>query len=79
MDTKVICVLGKMSLTQYLVQTTLCVLLFYGYGLSLMGQVPFVSILFFGIAILFMQYFVGKYWLSTFSHGPIEWLWRRLS
>jgi len=72
-------VLGKMSLTQYLVQTTLCVFLFYGYGLSLMGQVPFFSILLFGIAILLTQYFVGKYWLSYFSQGPMEWLWRRLS
>jgi len=72
-------VLGKMSLTQYLIQTSLCVLLFYGYGLGLMGKVPFSSIVFFGVFILFAQYVLGKYWLSKYSIGPMEWLWRRLS
>ena len=60
-------------------QTSLCVFLFYGYGLSLMGRVPFVSILFFAVSILLIQYFLGKYWLSKFSLGPMELLWRRLS
>ncbi|TQV70576.1 DUF418 domain-containing protein [Exilibacterium tricleocarpae] len=72
-------VLGRLSLSQYLLQTSLCVLLFYGYGLSLMGQVPFVAITIFGAGILALQYFWGKYWLTRHAQGPMEWLWRKLS
>lgn len=72
-------VLGRMSLTIYVMQSSVCVLLFYGYGFSLMGQVPFTSILGFATVILFMQIIFAQYWLSHFSQGPLEWLWRRLS
>jgi uncharacterized protein len=72
-------VLGKMSLTHYLMQTSICVLIFYGYGLSLMGKVPFTSIVAFGTTILCVQYYMGKYWLATFKQGPMEYLWRQLS
>jgi uncharacterized protein len=72
-------VLGKMSLTHYLMQTSICVLIFYGYGLSLMGKVPFTGIVAFGTTILCVQYYMGKYWLATFKQGPMEYLWRQLS
>ena len=68
--------LGKMSLTMYLMQTSLCVLLFYGYGFGLMGKVPFVSIILFGISILACQLLFGKWWLGRFKQGPIESMWR---
>jgi uncharacterized protein len=68
--------LGRMSLTMYLIQTSLCVLIFYGYGFSLMGKVPFVSIVIFGTSILLLQYRLGKWWLQHFNQGPMERLWR---
>jgi uncharacterized protein len=72
-------ILGRMSLTCYLTQTSVCIVLFYGYGLSLMGQVPFTSIVGFGCAILGLQYLFARAWLSRFAQGPMEWLWRRLA
>jgi uncharacterized protein len=54
-------------------------LLFYGYGLALMGKVPFVSIIAFGSGILVIQYYWGKYWLSRHQQGPMEQLWRYFS
>lgn len=69
--------LGKMSLTIYLMQTSLCVLIFYGYGLGLMGQVPFWSIGVFGVLILTCQYLFSRFWLQHFKQGPIEALWRK--
>ncbi|WP_448567134.1 DUF418 domain-containing protein [Thalassotalea ganghwensis] len=69
--------LGKMALTGYLMQTSVCVLLFYGYGVGLMGQVPFYTIVFFGIGMLMVQVAAVRYWLKRFTIGPMEFIWRR--
>lgn len=71
--------LGRMSLTHYLSQTTICVCLFYGYGLALMGKLPYVSIPLLTLLILFLQGLWGHYWLLKKSQGPMEWLWRKVS
>ncbi|GHF89656.1 DUF418 domain-containing protein [Thalassotalea marina] len=69
--------LGRMSLTVYLMQTSLCVMLFYGYGLALMGTVPQVSIIAFGCTILLCQTVFATWWFSVKQQGPIEYLWRK--
>ncbi|MCF6440585.1 DUF418 domain-containing protein [Pseudoalteromonas luteoviolacea] len=69
--------LGRMSLTMYLMQTTLCVMLFYGYGLALMNTLPFYLIGVFGAVILIVQVSFGQWWLNQFQQGPIEMIWRK--
>ncbi|WP_444996442.1 DUF418 domain-containing protein [Aliikangiella sp. IMCC44359] len=76
---KPLAVLGRCSLSNYLAQTSLCVILFYGYGLALMGQVAFTTILGFAVAILTIQYYVSAYWLKHFSQGPLELIWRKMA
>ncbi|WP_299594755.1 DUF418 domain-containing protein [uncultured Microbulbifer sp.] len=71
--------MGRMALTMYLMQSILCVLLFYAYGLGLMGRVPFYSIVVFGSGILLIQFLFARFWLGRFQFGPVEYLWRRLS
>jgi uncharacterized protein len=70
--------LGRMALTVYLMQTSLCVFIFYGYGFSLMGKVPFYTIVIFGCGILFFQLLFVRIWFKKFRFGPIEFIWRRL-
>ncbi|MCF2859852.1 DUF418 domain-containing protein [Pseudoalteromonas sp. SMS1] len=70
-------VLGRMSLSMYLMQTTLCAILFYGYGLALMNTLPFYFIPIFGIGILAIQVTFGKWWLCFRRQGPAEILWRK--
>jgi len=67
---------GRMALTNYLAQTVLCLPIFYGYGLGLMGRVgPAISLLIcflvFGAQIIW-----SHWWLARFRYGPLEWLWR---
>ncbi|MDK1287673.1 DUF418 domain-containing protein [Pseudoalteromonas umbrosa] len=69
--------LGRMSLTIYLMQTTLCVMLFYGYGLALMNTLPFYLIGVFGAVILAAQVSFGLWWLNQFRQGPVEMMWRK--
>jgi uncharacterized protein len=71
--------MGKMSLTHYLLQTGSCVVIFYGYGFALMGKIAFAWIPVIALAILLLQLLLGNIWLNYFSQGPIEKLWRYFS
>jgi uncharacterized protein len=70
---------GRMALTNYLVQTLICTLLFYGHGLGLFGQVERVTQLLIVIGIWALQLIVSPVWLRHFRFGPVEWLWRSLT
>ncbi len=71
--------LGRMALTNYLLQTSVSVLLFSGYGLALMGELPFSVLPLFAIGILYSQWLFSHYWLRTHAQGPIETIWKRLA
>lgn len=66
-----------MALTNYLLQTLICVLLFNQLGLfmafsrlQLLALVP---------AIWIANLLFSHYWLRYFRQGPLEWLWRKLT
>ncbi|WP_081306983.1 DUF418 domain-containing protein YeiB [Edwardsiella tarda] len=68
---------GRMALSNYLLQTLICTTLFYRLGLfnqagraALLLWVPGV----WGGCLLF-----SWLWLRRFRQGPMEWLWRRLT
>ena len=67
---------GRMALTNYLMQTVVCLFVFYGFGLGLVGRAgPALSLL---IALLLYatQIVWSRFWLSHFRMGPMEWVWR---
>jgi uncharacterized protein len=70
---------GRMALTNYLLQSLICALIFDGYGLGLVGKVaPTVAILL--AAVIFgAQMSLSCWWLSHFRFGPMEWLWRLMT
>lgn len=70
---------GRMSLSNYILQSVFCFVLFYSAGFGLYGQVsPAASM---GIVILFyiVQVFLSRFWLKNYRYGPLEWLWRTLT
>ncbi|MFN8010801.1 MAG: DUF418 domain-containing protein [Holophagaceae bacterium] len=71
--------LGRMALTQYLLQSVVCTLVFNGYGLGLYGKVSVSAMLLGGLAFFTLQAWSSRRWLDRFSLGPVEWAWRRLS
>lgn len=71
--------LGRMALTNYLFQTCSAVLLFYGYGLGWMGDLPFALIPVFAAGILVAQGLFSHFWLRTHAQGPLEIVWKRLA
>lgn len=70
---------GRMSLTNYLLQSVLGTWLFYNWGLGLYRQVDVVYGTLIGAGIILVQYLFCRLWLRRFSHGPVEWLWKRLT
>lgn len=71
--------LGRMALTNYLLQTGVSAVLFFGYGLGLMGKLPFSMVPLFALGILLCQWVLSHYWLRTWSQGPLESVWKRLA
>jgi uncharacterized membrane protein YeiB len=69
---------GRMALTNYLSQSLIGTLFFYGYGFGQWGmgrawQLVFVLVVF-GLQLAF-----SHWWLSRHRYGPMEWLWRWLT
>ncbi|WKN43128.1 DUF418 domain-containing protein [Tunicatimonas pelagia] len=67
---------GKMTLTNYILQSIVAVLLFNGLGFGLLGQIGPALIL--PIIVLFFafQMAFSTLWLRFFHVGPLEWVWR---
>jgi uncharacterized protein len=69
---------GRMALTNYLLQTVICTTIFYGHGFGLFGRVDRACQLAIVVAIWAFQFLASSAWLSYFAVGPVEWLIRWL-
>jgi uncharacterized protein len=70
---------GRMALTNYLMQSIICVVLSYGFGLALWWRIGAAQAMAIAAAIIVVQIPLSVWWLSRFRFGPIEWIWRRLT
>jgi uncharacterized protein len=70
---------GRMALTNYLMQSVLCTTLFYGYGFGLYGEMSRSALALVVLAIWILQLAYSPIWLRFFLFGPAEWLWRSLT
>lgn len=70
---------GRMALSNYLMQTILCTTLFEGWGLGFYGRLDRTALLGVVVAIWLLQLTLSPLWLRHFRFGPMEWLWRTLT
>ena len=70
---------GKMTLTNYILQSGSAYLFFYGTGLALFGKTGSVYFPLIALSIYTMQAFLSRLWLRYFEFGPLEWIWRQLT
>jgi uncharacterized protein len=72
---------GRMALTNYLCQSIVSVLVFYGWGLGLSArfQIGPTYYVLYWILLFTAQIYFSRWWLSRFRFGPFEWLWRSLT
>jgi uncharacterized protein len=70
---------GRMALTNYLMQTVICVFIFYGYGFGQFGNVGAGMATLIALGIFLFQVLTSSLWLKYFQYGPMEWIWRQLT
>jgi uncharacterized protein len=70
---------GRLALTNYLLQTVVLTTLVYEYGAGLYGRLGFAPILPIALLIFLVQVVLSRWWLQRFRFGPMEWLWRSAS
>jgi len=70
---------GQMALTNYLVQSVICNVIFLGFGFGLAGELQRHQIYYVVLAIWIVQFVFSSWWLRRYRFGPAEWLWRSLT
>lgn len=70
---------GKMALTNYIMHSLICMVVFTGVGFGLFGKLQRYELLYVVFSIWIFQLILSPIWLTYFHYGPMEWLWRNLS
>ncbi|MFA8451032.1 MAG: DUF418 domain-containing protein [Bacteroidales bacterium] len=70
---------GRMALSNYILQSIIAAIMFYGLGFGLFGELPLYMVYIIALAILVVQTIFSVLWLNKFKFGPIEWFWRSLA
>jgi uncharacterized protein len=68
---------GKMSLTNYIMQSIVGAFIYYKYGLGLVEYTGATYSLFIGITLFLLQLSFCKWWLKTHKQGPLEAIWHK--
>jgi uncharacterized protein len=72
---------GRMALTNYLLQTVIALWLFYGFmpGPGWSGKVGPALLVPILVVVFAAQIGFSAWWLRRYRFGPVEWLWRSLT
>jgi uncharacterized protein len=76
---RVLAPVGQMALTNYLLQSIISTLIFYGYGLGFFGKMGSAVGIVLTVAIFLLLIPFSRWWMKRFRHGPAEWLWRSMT
>lgn len=71
--------MGRMALTNYLLQSVIAIILFYGIGLGWGTHVSAVMFEGMALGVFIVQVLWSRWWLKRFQYGPFEWMWRSLT
>ena len=70
---------GQMAFTNYLAQSLVCGLIFYGVGFGLFGKLELHQVYYVVAAVWVIEIIWSHLWMRYFRFGPMEWLWRSLT
>lgn len=74
---KVLQPVGQMALTNYIMQTVIMMIIFYGFNLfNRVDAVYFIPIV---LAVFIVQVIYSHLWMRVFRFGPLEWIWRTVT
>ncbi len=70
---------GQMAFTNYLMQSFIVGLFFYGIGFGMFGKLQRYEIYYVVAVVWVIQIIWSHIWLRFFLFGPLEWAWRSLT
>lgn len=70
---------GKMSMTNYIMQSIVGTSIYYGFGLGLYQYTGATYCLLIGIALAVLQGLFSKWWMGNHRQGPLEGIWHKLT
>lgn len=70
---------GRMSLTNYIMQSIIFSVIFYGWGFGKFGMQEPTIFVWYAVGVFIFQLIFSYFWLKQKKQGPLEWLWRKLS
>ena len=70
---------GWMALTNYILQSVMCLFIYYGFGLGLATRVGPSGFMAIAVGVFLLQMAYSRLWLTYFRFGPLEWIWRWLT
>src|ERR1044072_199547 len=76
---QVLAPVGRMALTNYLLESAVSLWLYDGWGLGFVGRLPPSRCVAVTLAVFALQVLFSHLWWSRFRFGPAEWLWRTLT
>lgn len=68
---------GRMSLSNYVIQSILGSIIYYGFGFSLYLYTGATYSLLIGVALAVLQWFFCKWWLANHKQEPLETIWHK--
>ena len=74
-----LCIFGRMSLTNYLLQSIIGCAIFCGYGLGCYYKLGITYAVMVGLGMVITQYLFARFWFSNHQRGPLEGIWRKLT
>ena len=74
-----LCIFGRMSLTNYLLQSIIGCAIFCGYGLGCYYKLGITYAVMVGLGMVIAQYLFARFWFSNHQRGPLEGIWRKLT
>ncbi len=69
--------IGKMSLSNYIMQSIIGSIIYYGFGLGLYKYTGATYCLLIGITLAILQGYFSTWWMNNHKRGPLETLWHK--
>lgn len=70
---------GRMSLSNYIIQSIIGSVIYYGFGLGLYQYTGATYCLMIGMVLAVIQGFFSYWWIGKYNQGPLEIIWHKLT
>jgi uncharacterized protein len=71
--------IGRMSLSNYILQSIMGSFIYYGFGLGLYKYTGATYCLIIGIILAIFQGWISSWWIKKYNQGPFEIIWHKLT